>query len=82
MTTIAGTALYAREYQRRRARGLPTKGLAKLLREGGGEGVHLMPAATRRRIEAAYARGLRTSQVMQHLGVSYSECQQVLEASR
>lgn len=82
MTTIAGTALYAREYQRRRARGLPTKGLAKLLRDTGGEGVHLMPAVTRRRIEAAYARGLRTSQVMQQLAVTYSECQQVLEASR
>lgn len=73
MTTIAGTPAYAREYQRRRAAGLPTIGLAEMMRAG--EVVPQLPARKLRQAQQLYARGWSTSRVMAAAGISYIEAQ-------
>jgi hypothetical protein len=75
MTTIAGTPEYAREYQRRRAHGLPTVGLAAEMRAG--TTVPTIPPKKLRLAQQMYARGLRTSDVMDALGLTYAQCQTV-----
>lgn len=74
MTAVAGTAEYNREYQRRRALGLSTKGLAAELRSG-----DVVPPMSGRKLKEAqqlYARGFATSRVMHCAGLSYAQCQQ------
>jgi len=73
MTAVAGTAEYAREYQRRRGLGLPTRGLAAEMREG-----NVVPAVSPAKLAQAqrmYARGAGTSEVMAAAGLTYAQCQ-------
>lgn len=75
MTAVAGTAEYAREYQRRRGLGLPTKGLAKLMREG--DVVPPVAPSKMRQAQQMYARGASTSFVMRAAGLTYAQCQDI-----
>lgn len=75
MTAVAGTAEYGREYQRRRAVGLPTRGLAAAMRAG-----TVVPAIAPSKLVQAqqmYARGESTSDIMRACGLTYAQCQDV-----
>lgn len=80
---VAGTPEYSREYQRRRAKGLPTKGLADILRAGiDPEDLAHVPTATRRQGEFLIARGARTSVIMAETGMTYRNVVELRESLR
>lgn len=70
--------IFYREHARRRAKGLPTKGLMAQLRANGM--LNTGPVAEWVAIEQAIARGVPSSQIMTDLGVAYEAVAAVREA--
>jgi hypothetical protein len=80
---VAGTKEYSREYQRRRARGLPTKGLAQILRNGiDPDDLANVPTSLRRAAEYLLAAGHPTSLIMAETGLTYRNVYELRENLR